>query len=196
MTYSVFSSALADTSHFLPAFLSPPCDLCAQCLWPLNMIDDIDTLCLPASDPRVEASSAVPLEAPQAPAAPQQQHLQHLMPPPPTHGTTSFGAESDASDELQRMSNVLFQPSPACSPYVTAQPPPAMLRLPSVDSLPPSTYLGPAGSTGRLPADMFTSDSLTAFELPPPAANHIAAHRPRPPASSRAASSTASSPRR
>ena len=98
----------------------------AQCPWPLDAADDIDQFCLPAADPLVTRSLSathVDISQPQPPAATAQ--------------------DSSASDELQHISNMLFQPSPACSPSMHGV---GVWRLPSGDSLPPSTMLGPSGA--------------------------------------------------
>ena len=181
------SCSLLAAEHFLN-FRAHLRSTFLQCLWPLDVADDVDGLCVPASDPRVIAASATPL-APeptghhsQPPSVPQQQHPP--MPPPPTRGLQSFGHDSDTSDELQHISNMLFQPSPACSPHLGPSPSmgPGMMRLPSIGgSLPTSVQSTPArGAT--LGADV----GLPAFELPPSAVGPelpaaLAARRPLPP---------------
>lgn len=84
--------------------------------------------------------------------------------------STAVGASSAAphaeADELEHISNLLFQESPACSPAINSTHPPPMhlptMHLPTGDSQPPSTLLGPAG-------DLPMVAHLTSFELPPPA---------------------------
>ena len=96
--------------HFLSA---------SQCVWPLDVVGEIDEVCLPASDPRVKSfTAAAAAHEPELPPPAAQQQV------------------SSSSDELQHISNMLFQPSPACSPAVHGA---AHYRLPTGDSLPAST---------------------------------------------------------
>lgn len=97
---------------------------------------------MPASDPRVGIHTTAAAKSSAIPS------LEELV---------SHPQDSGGSDELQRIGNMLLQPSPACSPYLHAAPTP--LRLPSVDSLPSSTLLAPAAIGGQ-------QHLLPAFELP------------------------------
>ena len=159
--------------------------LLPQCLWPLDVTDDLENLCVPASDPRV-AAGAGPLPADSTgyyfhpPPLPAQ--AQPPMPPPPTRGAHSFGADSDAADELQHISNMLFQPSPACSPHIGPSPGmgPGVMRLPSIGgSLPTSVQSTPArGATAG--SDM----GVDPFELPPALGPGLTSHQQLPPGGS------------
>ena len=132
--------------HFLSA---------SQCVWPLDVVGEIDEVCLPASDPRVKSfTAAVAAHEPELPPPAAQQQV------------------SSSSDELQHISNMLFQPSPACSPAVHGAP---YYRLPTGDSLPASTtsstLLGPS-ATGLPPAFELSDASPPAGA--PPAATPVA----------------------
>ena len=193
-----FKRPLRSSSPCFSPLLVTNCLFRAQCLWPLDATDDFEGLCLPTSDPRVMAAAATPL--PMEPSGhelhrpPSSLPLRHQpMPPPPTRGAHSFGGDSEASEELQRISNMLFQPSPACSPHLgpTSMPmAPGTMRLPSVGgSLPPSAQSTPARSSH--PAEALGGDAGpdSAFELPPAAGGQgladfvpasLAARRPQP----------------
>ena len=127
-----------------------------QCVWPLDVVGEIDEVCLPASDPRVRSSTAA--------AAAHEPEL----PPPAAQQQVS-----NSSDELQHISNMLFQPSPACSPAVHGA---AHYRLPTGDSLPASTtsstLLGP--SAAGLPPAFELSPDATPPAGAPPAATPVA----------------------
>ena len=165
--------------------------LCPQCLWPLGDIDDLDAVCLPVSDPRVRRwrqsalSGSLHADAQMtgndgnggatamSASSLQLGGLSHSANSPSAAAALPTvardpSAESDPDLELQRISNMLLQPSPACSPALAATAWP--LRLPTGDSLPPSASLGPTGGTNPVPADIWA-----AFELPPAAAVNPAA---------------------
>ena len=133
--------------HFLSA---------SQCVWPLDVVGEIDEVCLPASDPRVKSfTAAAAAHEPELPPPAAQQQV------------------SSSSDELQHISNMLFQPSPACSPAVHGA---AHYRLPTGDSLPASTtsstLLGP--SAAGLPPAFELSPDATPPAGAPPAATPVA----------------------
>ena len=121
------AAILAQASHFCVS----SCRFSfAQCPWPLDVADDVDELCVSAADPRVCRQLATN----------EGGALQPLPPPAAVQQDSS----NSASDELQHISNMLFQPSPAitpaCSPSMHGV---GVWHLPSGDSLPPSTMLGP-----------------------------------------------------
>ena len=158
--------ALCHPSHHVDMRVTDLCVsvcLCPQCLWPLGDIDDLDAVCLPVSDPRVRRwrqsalsgslhadaqmtgndgnSGATAMSA----SSLQLGGLSHSANSPSAAAALPTvardpSAESDPDLELQRISNMLLQPSPACSPALAAT---AWLpRLPTGDSLPPSASLG------------------------------------------------------
>ena len=67
--------------------------------------------------------------------------------------------DASSEDELQRVSTLLLQPSPVCSPAIHGLSS-ATLRLPTGDSLPPSSHLGPSHAEHE-------AASMGSFELPP-----------------------------
>ena len=143
----------------------------SQCAWPLDAVDDIATLVLPTNDPRITCHTSATTAAvtsagilgkslTAATASSQQASffaMPHRMQREPS--TSSPGGalvmQRDSTtevDELQQLSSLLMQSSPACSPAMWAQ------QLPGLDSLPPSTTLGPTQSD--MPGPM-------TFQLPP-----------------------------
>jgi len=138
-----------------------------ECAWPLDEADDIDAYCFPATDGRVIRHAAAARQQQLVQQQHQQQRVREAcgaqssamllstssqaMLPPPVHR----GASSEL-DELQRISNMLLQPSPACSPAVHPGAP-TLHQLPSVDSLPSSSLLAPSQH----------EMAMAAFELPP-----------------------------
>jgi hypothetical protein len=123
----------------------------------------VEVLCVAATDERVALYRAAlkqrPSPRPQprrcaATAAASASSVASSMPPPAPHRDSS--AETD---ELQRISNMLMQSTPTSSPALRPGEP-HVHRLPSLDSLPPSTLLGPAAGSAQ-------SHEMAAFELPP-----------------------------
>lgn len=114
-----------------------------QCIWPLDVVEDVDTLCLPADDQRVlrRGTCRVPAD----PSIPDE--------PRPVQRAAS------EMDELQQFSNALFRPSPACSPAICGVSGHQM-RLPTGDSVPSSNILAPSQADHELPM-------MASFELPP-----------------------------
>lgn len=128
-------------------------------MWPLDVVDDLEMVCLPATDLQVlrRGTSSI-LADPSLPLAPE---LPRLLP-------QESGSEVD---ELQHISNVLFQPSPAvtpaCSPAIHGLAHPlsgvsaigAAHHLPTGESLPSSSCVGPTRSEHEA--------SIAEFQLPP-----------------------------
>lgn len=144
--------------------------LCSSkdCLWPLDASQGLQ--CLPISDPRVLKSCQPSTSAIISEAVPAQASLGALA------AASSASLEAESWAELQRISNVLFQPSPACSPAVHGLLPPWSSHVPMCDSLPPSTALGPAHTVMEHEGAAFGM-----FELPPAASPSAAAPAvPRP----------------
>ena len=114
-----------------------------QCIWPLDAVDDVDSLCLPADDQRVlrRGTCRVPAD----PSIPDE--------PRPVQ-RASFEV-----DELQQFSNALFRPSPACSPAICGVSG-YQMRLPTGDSVPSSSILAPSRADLEPPM-------MGSFELPP-----------------------------
>ena len=143
-------------------FMFGRCCFPPQCPWPLDEAD-VEVLCVAATDERVALYRAAlkqrPSPRPQprrcaATAAASASSVASSMPPPAPHRDSS--AETD---ELQRISNMLMQSTPTSSPALRPGEP-HVHRLPSLDSLPPSTLLGPAAGSAQ-------SHEMAAFELPP-----------------------------
>lgn len=86
-----------------------------QCLWPLDVAEDVGVLQLPFDDPRVT-------------------RMQRLAP------AAAAAAAMGDEDELEHIGNMLLRPSPAGSPAMAPAP---HRQHSTADSLPPSTSLGP-----------------------------------------------------
>lgn len=131
--------ALARFFHTTPDEVMLLCsDL--ECPWPLDEADDLKVYRLPASDEGV-LRHAAEVQAAMAVTAVVRSRRQDSRDAP--------------SDELQRIGNILFQPSPTCSPAIQAN----ARSLPSLDSFP--------GSALIVPQCMEHEAAMSAFALPP-----------------------------